>query len=176
VTLRVAAGDRAHAVVCLVVPLGPAGDASPLQDGVLVHWGTVRHLGERWRPPAAGWHTYPEISRDGGGGAWQTLMAQHEMGSEDVLVMMLQLPLEGPVAEGGLAFVLKTGQQQWLGDAKTKKDFFLPLSNLPETRLDGGWEPEGGRTADELADSLARNRIATLLSAQGPEQSLDLMR
>ncbi|KAF6262164.1 hypothetical protein COO60DRAFT_1497567 [Scenedesmus sp. NREL 46B-D3] len=48
--------------------------------------------------------------------------------------MMINVPLEGPLAEGGLIFVLKSGSTgqntKWLKDSATKSDFYLDLQKL----------------------------------------------
>lgn len=36
---------------------------------------------------------------------------------------------------GGLAFLIKTGRNQWLGNAATFKDFFFSTAQLPEMPL-----------------------------------------
>ena len=38
--------------------------------GLTLHWGCVRHEGEGWGPPPAGWHTIPDKSF-GAGDTWQ---------------------------------------------------------------------------------------------------------
>jgi hypothetical protein len=36
---------------------------------------------------------------------------------------------------GGLGFLIRTGNNKWLGNAATYKDFFFPTSTLPEMPL-----------------------------------------
>ena len=52
--------------------------------------------------------------------------------------MATQVPLVGPLATGGLTFVLKSdsGNQdtRWLKDAQTKKDFYLDLKAFPHAQ------------------------------------------
>ncbi len=41
-----------------------AGERQPEGNlaGLMLHWGCVRHEGEGWGPPPAGWHTVPDRS------------------------------------------------------------------------------------------------------------------
>lgn len=72
---------------------------------------------------------------DAGGGAWQTpFQEQHLSGHGPCLSVLLQLPADGPLAynaqDGGLAFLVKAGNNSWLGNAATYSDFFYPTGGL----------------------------------------------
>ena len=69
-----------------------------------------------------------------GGGAYQTRMkrlaAPGYPSRPDIAVhvVTIQVPLEGTLQTGGIAFVLKTGQQQWLAcraEGVLRSDFFI---------------------------------------------------
>lgn len=100
-----------HALVALSVYL--PDEAEPQlgrPSGALLHWGTTRDgkPGAKWHAPPPGWKTSPEVSYDAGHGAWQTPFASHAT-AEGVAAhaAMLQLPLEGDLASGGVSFVVK---------------------------------------------------------------------
>lgn len=57
---------------------------------------------------------------------------------------------------GGLAFLIKTRSNKWLGNAATYKDFFFPTSTLPEMPLVS-----------------APSRAAVTNGITGPKQTLD---
>jgi hypothetical protein len=59
---------------------------------------------------------------------------------------------------GGLAFLIKTRSNKWLGNAATFKDFFFPTSTLPEMPLVSAPSRALGASAGGLA---------------GPEKTLD---
>ena len=74
-----------------------------------------------------------------GGGAYQTLMksvaspAYPSRPDIAVHAVTIQLPLEGPLHTGGIAFVLKTGQQQWLAcraEGVLRSDFFVSTQEV----------------------------------------------
>ena len=80
---------------------------------------------------------------DSGGGAYQTRMkrvaAPAYPSRPDIAVhaVTIQVPLEGTLQTGGIAFVLKTGQQQWLAcraDGVLRSDFFVSTQEVT-TRL-----------------------------------------
>lgn len=71
---------------------------------------------------------------DAGAGAYQTLTkrvtAPGYPSRTDIAahVVTIQVPLEGSLQTGGIAFVLKTGQQQWLAsrsEGVLRSDFFI---------------------------------------------------
>lgn len=48
-------------------------------------------------------------------------------------VVTIQVPLEGSLQTGGIAFVLKTGQQQWLASRAAgvlRSDFFISTEEV----------------------------------------------
>ena len=49
-----------------------AGERQPEGNlaGLTLHWGCVRHEGEGWGPPPAGWHTIPDRSFGAGDAHW----------------------------------------------------------------------------------------------------------
>ena len=55
---------------------------------------------------------------DAGGGAWQTPFESMEIGqrgsSRSIRACTLQIPLEGVLQQGGVAFVLRSGSGQWV--------------------------------------------------------------
>ena len=74
-----------------------------------------------------------------GGGAHQTafkrLAAPGYPSRPDIAVhaVTVQLPLQGPLLTGGIAFVLKTGQQQWLAcraEGVLRSDFFISTQQV----------------------------------------------
>ncbi|CAK0757182.1 hypothetical protein CVIRNUC_002519 [Coccomyxa viridis] len=102
--------DRQYAVAVLA-----AGERRPegRLAGLTLHWGCVRHEGEGWGPPPAGWHTIPDRSF-GAGKAWQTpfgmyapVMDGKSVSSCGAHAVVLQLPLEGRLQGGGISAVLK---------------------------------------------------------------------
>ncbi len=80
-----------------------------------------------------------------GGGAYQTLLkrvpAPAYPSRPDIAVhaVTIQVPLEGSLLTGGIAFVLKTGQQQWLAcraEGVLRSDFFISTQQVPPKTLD----------------------------------------
>ena len=76
---------------------------------------------------------------DAGGGAYQTLLkrvaAPGYPTRPDIAVhaVTIQVPLEGSLLTGGVAFVLKTGQQQWLAcraEGVLRSDFFISTQQV----------------------------------------------
>ena len=74
-----------------------------------------------------------------GGGAYQTRMkrvaAPAYPSRPDIAVhaVTIQVPLEGTLQTGGIAFVLKTGQQQWLAsraEGVLRSDFFVSTQEV----------------------------------------------
>lgn len=111
-------------------------------EGLLLHWAVSRKSppAEKWELPPRGWKTLPETTVDAGG-AWQTVLEKHPlpepdgtMGPAPMYTMLLDVPFDGPLAEGGLIFVLKSGSTgqntKWLKDAATTKDFFCDLQKF----------------------------------------------
>jgi len=122
--------------VALDAPMIPPGDhvgSDPL-SWLSMHWGVVEGGSDRWQPPRPGWHTYPEVSYDAGGGAWQTpfTLVEKTQGSlsswgasgTSLHMVLVQLPLRGAIKRGGLSFVLKTHDERWLSSA-TGSNFHL---------------------------------------------------
>lgn len=72
-------------------------------------------------------------SSSSGHGAWRTLFKEHSTPDGTLVFMMLQVPLEGVLAGGGIASILRVGQNLWLGNAATFKDFYFDLGLLPRT-------------------------------------------
>lgn len=79
------------------------------------------------------------LPHDAGAGAYQTLMkkvsAPGYPSRTDIAthVVTLQVPLEGSLQTGGIAFVLKTGQQQWLAsrsEGVLRSDFFISTEQV----------------------------------------------
>ncbi len=79
---------------------------------------------------------------DAGGGAYQTLLkrvpAPGYPSRPDIAVhaVTIQVPLEGSLLTGGIAFVLKTGQQQWLAcraEGVLRSDFFISTQQVQHT-------------------------------------------
>ena len=60
----------------------PAGSLA----GLTLHWGCVRHEGEGWGPPPAGWHTIPDRSF-GAGDTWQP--TQYHRSSDRLALLSL---------------------------------------------------------------------------------------
>ena len=56
-------GTCRHAAMMVQAVLA-AGERRPEGSlaGLTLHWGCVRHEGEGWGPPPAGWHTIPDRS------------------------------------------------------------------------------------------------------------------
>eukprot|EP00878_Enallax_costatus_P001683 GHUV01001837.1.p1 GENE.GHUV01001837.1~~GHUV01001837.1.p1 ORF type:complete len:303 (+),score=84.76 GHUV01001837.1:427-1335(+) len=111
-------------------------------EGLLLHWAVSRKAppAEKWELPPRGWKTLPDTTVDAGG-AWQTVLERHPLpmpdgtaGPAPMYTMLMSLPLEGPLAEGGLIFVLKSGSTgqntKWLKDAGTKSDFFCDIQKF----------------------------------------------
>lgn len=106
-------------------------------ESLIMHWATTQGPGTQWEMPAAGWKSFPDVRQDAGG-AWQCSfekLALPGTNNQCMYTLIMQVPLVGPLATGGLTFVLKSdsGNQdtRWLKDAKTKKDFYLDLNTFP---------------------------------------------
>lgn len=87
--------------------------------------------------PNAGWKSFPD-QREDAGGAWQSHFEKLALpggANEYMYTLIMQMPLTGTLATGGLTFVLKSasGSQdtRWLKDLGTGSDFFLDLKALP---------------------------------------------
>lgn len=95
-----------------------------------------------------------------GGGAWQTpFTEQHLPGLGSVRTLTLQLPYNGPLSTGGLAYLIKAGSK-WMGDASSKSDFYLPTAaGLP------------GVLASDLSSALAPGNDGL---EHGPTELLDM--
>jgi hypothetical protein len=81
----------------------------------------------------------PRVWCNAGGGAYQTLLkrvpAPGYPSRPDIAVhaVTIQVPLEGSLLTGGIAFVLKTGQQQWLAcraEGVLRSDFFISTQQV----------------------------------------------
>jgi hypothetical protein len=52
-----------------------------------------------------------------------------------LVLLLLQVPLEGNMSKGGVIFVLKSGNTgqntKWLKDAASKADFFVDVNKFP---------------------------------------------
>jgi hypothetical protein len=94
---------RKHALLAFVIT--PGSKASKPGSGgfgvtdlpkPMLHWGCVHKQGDRWQPPPAGWSTWPDVSHDARGGAWQTPFAEQQLpGGGIALTLLLQLPCDG---------------------------------------------------------------------------------
>ncbi|DBA81104.1 TPA: COP9 signalosome complex subunit 8 [Trebouxia sp. C0005] len=131
-------GDKHFAVISIVG--GEAFDDGEL-DETSLHWACTPKQGGAWEGPPAGWKTEPDSSLDAGGGAYQTLLkrvaAPGYPSRPDIAVhaVTIQVPLEGSLLTGGIAFVLKTGQQQWLAcraEGVLRSDFFISTQQAAE--------------------------------------------
>lgn len=140
--VKVKEGGKTMALVSLVVTETERQMTWSRLDGLLLHWAVSRKAppAEKWELPPRGWKTLPDTTVDAGG-AWQTSLERHPLpqpdgsqGPQPMYTMIAALPLEGPLAEGGIIFVLKSGSTgqntKWLKDASTSKDFFLDLQSL----------------------------------------------
>lgn len=170
-------GARASASAAGPAGLGSAAPSLDPLPGLALHWGCSGGPGHRWSGPGAGWHTLPAVSYDAGRGAWQTPMAvrqavpleglhtepvggggvgQPQQQWAAVYSLVLQLPWEGAIRDGGVCFVLKTARNQWIkarpapppppptngnhsnrsnggngdGDTAAECDFWIPTSGL----------------------------------------------
>ena len=83
--------------------------------------------------------TARNIDAAAGGGAHQTafkrLPAPGYPSRSDIAVhaITVQVPLQGSLLTGGIAFVLKTGQQQWLAcraEGVLRSDFFISTQQV----------------------------------------------
>lgn len=101
---------RKHALLAFIITQGASSSSSSASKpgsggfGVtdlpkpMLHWGTVARQGDRWQPPPAGWSTWPDVSHDARGGAWQTPFAEQQLpGGGVALTLLLQLPCDGPL-------------------------------------------------------------------------------
>eukprot|EP00879_Flechtneria_rotunda_P032499 GHRR01035715.1.p1 GENE.GHRR01035715.1~~GHRR01035715.1.p1 ORF type:complete len:549 (+),score=218.69 GHRR01035715.1:830-2476(+) len=152
--------------------LGP--NAAELRSPVL-HWGCVHKPGSKWSPPPAGWSTWPDISYDARGGAWQTPFAEQDVpGTGPVLTMLLQIPCDGPLRSGGLAFLVKAGGNSWLGNAATYSDFFFSTAQLPEVPVAAitgdGQVDHGGSALAMPGAALDMKRLAEASPSPAPQQ------
>ncbi|WIA32608.1 hypothetical protein OEZ86_003411 [Tetradesmus obliquus] len=140
--VQVKSGTSKRAVMSVVVTETESLMTWSRLEGLLLHWAVSRKgpPAERWELPPRGWKTLPESTVDAGG-AWQSTLEKHPLPEPDgtlgpapMYTMMISVPLEGPLAEGGMIFVLKSGSTgqntKWLKDAATKSDFYLDLQKL----------------------------------------------
>eukprot|EP00882_Tetradesmus_deserticola_P011569 GHRQ01012239.1.p1 GENE.GHRQ01012239.1~~GHRQ01012239.1.p1 ORF type:complete len:247 (+),score=66.02 GHRQ01012239.1:290-1030(+) len=94
---------RKHALLAFVITPGskaskPGSGSFGITDlpNPVLHWGCVLRQGDRWQPPPAGWSTWPNVSHDARGGAWQTPFEKQQLPGGDVaLTLLLQLPCDG---------------------------------------------------------------------------------
>lgn len=137
-------GGSRKAVLSLVVTETERQMTWSRLEGLLLHWAVSRKAppAEKWELPPRGWVTLPDTTVDAGG-AWQTVLEKHPLpepdgglGPQPMYTMLMALPLEGPLAEGGLIFVLKSGSTgqntRWLKSAASKADFFIDLAAFNE--------------------------------------------
>lgn len=107
---------RKHIVLAFViVPASSSNSSGKSNSGTLkitdlqspvLHWGCVYGKGDRWQAPPPGWSTWPDVSHDARHGAWQTPFAEQQLpDGTPALTLLLQLPCEGPMRQGGLAFL-----------------------------------------------------------------------
>ncbi|WIA18801.1 hypothetical protein OEZ85_003484 [Tetradesmus obliquus] len=152
---------RKHALLAFIITQGASSSSSSASKpgsggfGVtdlpkpMLHWGTVARQGDRWQPPPAGWSTWPDVSHDARGGAWQTPFAEQQLpGGGVALTLLLQLPCDGPLGHGGLSFLVKTSNNKWLGNAATYKDFWYPTAQLPVVAAVSVGKAPGSAAAD----------------------------
>lgn len=140
--VTVTKGSGKVAVLSLVVTETERQMTWSRLEGLLLHWAVSRKAppAEKWELPPRGWKTLPDTTVDAGG-AWQTTLEKHPLPEPDgtlgpapMFTMLLSVPLDGPLAEGGLIFVLKSGSTgqntKWLKDAASQKDFFVDLQKF----------------------------------------------
>ncbi|KIY98135.1 hypothetical protein MNEG_9829 [Monoraphidium neglectum] len=168
---RFAAGDREHAAVALLLAsqqqLDAAGGNAPAPPpdagvvaqmaGTRLHWGSCRGEGARW--------TGRLFGRSGlRGGAWQSAFHVVPTPAGPVHALLLQLTAEdgGP---HGVAAIVKAPGNRWLGDAATRRDFFIDLSAFP--RSEALVLPKEGASEEGAAAASAalREPALRLLSA-----------
>lgn len=144
--LKLVQGTKKTALLSLVVTETERQMTWSRLEGLLLHWAVSRKPppAEKWELPPRGWKTLPDTSVDAGG-AWQTGLEKHPLpepdgtlGPQPMYTMLAALPLDGPLAEGGLIFVLKSGSTgqntKWLKDAGTKSDFFLDVQAFKQMK------------------------------------------
>jgi len=137
--VKLVKGGKKTALLSLVVTETERQMTWSRLEGLLLHWAVSRKAppAEKWELPPRGWKTLPDTTVDAGG-AWQTTLEKHPLpepdgalGPQPMYTMLAALPMDGPLAEGGLIFVLKSGSTgqntKWLKDAGTKSDFFLDV-------------------------------------------------
>jgi len=137
--VKLVKGGKKTALLSLVVTETERQMTWSRLEGLLLHWAVSRKPppAEKWELPPRGWKTLPDTTVDAGG-AWQTTLEKHPLpepdgalGPQPMYTMLAALPMDGPLAEGGLIFVLKSGSTgqntKWLKDAGTKSDFFLDV-------------------------------------------------
>lgn len=148
-------GSQYFAIITMAA--GEAFDDGAL-DETSLHWACTPRQGGPWQAPPPGWTTEPSNSHDAGGGAHQTplkrIPAPAYLDRPDIAVhaVTIQVLLQGSLLTGGIAFVLKTGQQQWLAcraEGVLRADFFI--------------------STQEAADSVAKSQASA--SANGNQQS-----
>lgn len=140
--VTVKSGSSKTAMVSIVVTETERQMTWSRLEGLLLHWAVSRKAppAEKWELPPRGWKTLPDTTVDAGG-AWQTVLEKHPLpmpdgtaGPAPMYTMLMSVPLEGPLAEGGLIFVLKSGSTgqntKWLKDASTKSDFYCDLQKF----------------------------------------------
>ncbi|KAL3137436.1 COP9 signalosome complex subunit 8 [Trebouxia sp. C0010 RCD-2024] len=114
-------GDRHFAVISIAC--GEAFDDGALDESFL-HWACTPRQGGPWEGPPPGWTTEPDSSLDAG------------KCCNPVAGTGTSLALAGTLQTGGIAFVLKTGQQQWLAsraEGVLRSDFFISTQQAAET-------------------------------------------
>eukprot|EP00955_Chlamydomonas_euryale_P044185 352825-Chlamydomonas_euryale.AAC.20 len=99
-------------------------------DCPVLHWGCVgeHNPNGTWTAPLPEWHTNPAESH-AAGGAWETNFA-HVTAADgsSAYVALMMLPLGGEIETGGLSFVVKMPDGQWLRAAPWNANFFLHTS------------------------------------------------
>eukprot|EP00891_Asterochloris_glomerata_P000265 jgi/Astpho2/265/Aster-x0911 len=159
--------NRQYAVVAIAASDGLA--LGELQKAAL-HWGCTRQNGRYWEPPPPGWHTIPAESKDAGR-AWQTPLgsytpasAAHPASGLTCQAVVLQVPLEGVLYNGSLAFVVKrpSGKQPEWVTGPQGKDLTLGLE-----KASGSGEKVGSAHSVMVATRMrGREAEIALLPAQ----------
>ncbi|KAI8474403.1 MAG: hypothetical protein J3K34DRAFT_493679 [Monoraphidium minutum] len=123
-----------------------AAAAGPMAGmaGARLHWGSSRGEGAKWQAPEPGWNTNPADSADAGGGAWQSAFQLLPTPLGPVHALLLQLPAPDGAAMG-IAAIVKAPGNRWLGDAATRRDFFIDMTAFPRAGevLGGAGAAEG---------------------------------
>lgn len=136
--VKIQKGSTPYAVFSAVVTETSGQVSWSRLENLILHWATQAAPGADWAAAPSGWKT--DVGGDEAQGTvWDSYFEKHPLegaaGNEAMYTLVMQLPLTGSLAAGGVVFVMKgeSGSQptRWLKEAKSQSDFFLDLQKFP---------------------------------------------